>query len=57
MEGEAIEESIVRGHHKYKEVWRPVIGQELPVLSEYNVQKPKSAKNTLPLMCIILNAN
>ena len=36
MEGEAIKESVVRGHHIYKEVWRPVIGQELPVLSEPN---------------------
>ena len=36
MEGEAIEESIVCGHHIYKEVWRPVIGQEFPVLSEPN---------------------
>ena len=36
MEGEAIEESVVHGHHMYKEVWKPVIGQELPVLSEPN---------------------
>ena len=36
MEREAIKESVVRGHHIYKEVWRAVIGQELPVLSEPN---------------------
>ena len=35
-EGEAIKESVVRGHHIFKEVWRPVIGQELPVFSEPN---------------------
>ena len=33
-EAVAVKESVVRGHHVYKEVWRPIIGQELPVLSE-----------------------
>ena len=33
MEGEAV---IVRGHHIYKKVWRPVIGQELAMLPEPN---------------------
>ena len=32
--GEAVKENIVRGYHMYKEVWRPVIGQELPVFPE-----------------------
>ena len=27
---------VVGGHHIYKEVWKPAIGQELPVLSEPN---------------------
>ena len=29
--GEAIKESTVCGHHIYKEVWRPVCGQEFAV--------------------------
>ena len=36
MEGEATKESVVCGHHIHKEVCRPVIGQDLPVLSEPN---------------------
>ena len=36
MEGEAVKESIVRGHHIYKEVWGPITEQELPVLPEPN---------------------
>ena len=31
---EMTKESIVREHHVYKEVWRPIIGQQLPVFSE-----------------------
>ena len=27
-------ESVVLGHHLYKEVWRLIIGQQLPVFSE-----------------------
>ena len=34
MEGEAVKQSVVRGHHIYKKVWRPVIGQELAMLPE-----------------------
>ena len=34
MEREIIKESVVRGHHGYKEVWLPVIRQLLPVFSE-----------------------
>ena len=33
MEGE---ESVACGHHIYKEVWRPVVGQELPLIHEPN---------------------
>ena len=33
---EAIKESVVCGHHIYKEVWSPVIEQEVQVLSEPN---------------------
>ena len=36
MEGEVVKESVVRGHHIYEEVWRPVIAQALPVLPESN---------------------
>ena len=36
MESELVEESIVRGHHIYKEVWSPVVGELLPVLQESN---------------------
>ena len=36
MEGEAVQQSAVHGHHIYKKVWRPDIGQELPVLPEPN---------------------
>ena len=28
-------ESVVRGHHIYKTVWTPVIGEELPVERDY----------------------
>ena len=41
MEGEA--KSVVCVHHVYKEVWRPVIGQELPVLSEPNNHHERQA--------------
>ena len=34
MEPELVKESIVRGHHIYKEVWSPVVGEPLPVLQE-----------------------
>ena len=36
-------QSVVRGHHINKEVWRPVIGQELPVLSEPNNHRDRRA--------------
>ena len=34
IESELVKESIVRGHHIYKEMWSPVIGELLPVLQE-----------------------
>ena len=36
MESELVKESVVRGHHIYKEVWSPVVGELLPVLRESN---------------------
>ena len=36
MEREVIEESVVHGHHVYREAWRPVIGEIHPVFSEPN---------------------
>ena len=29
-------QSVVRGHHIYKQMWSPVTGQELAVILEYN---------------------
>ena len=46
MEGEA-KESVVCGHHIYKEVWRPVIEQELPVLSEPNNHNDKASDSNV----------
>ena len=43
MEREVIKESVVRGHHVYKEAWRPVIGQLLPVFSEPNNRHDRRA--------------
>ena len=34
MESELVKDSVVRGHHIYKEVWSPVVGELLPVLQE-----------------------
>ena len=34
MNAELTKESVVRGHHIYKSVWTPVVGQQLPVLRE-----------------------
>ena len=34
METEAVKESVVRGHHVYKAVWTPLIGEELPIFPE-----------------------
>ena len=36
MEAEFIKGSVVRSHHVYKDLWRPVIGQLIPVLLEPN---------------------
>ena len=43
MEGEAVKESIVCGHHIHKKVWGPIIGQELPVLPEPNNHNDRQA--------------
>ena len=40
---EAIKESVVSDHHIYKEVWRPVSGQELPALSKPNNRHDRRA--------------
>ena len=34
MESELVKESVVRGHHIYKELWSPVVGELLPVPQE-----------------------
>ena len=34
MESKLVKKSVVRGHHIYKEVWSPVVGELLPVLQE-----------------------
>ena len=34
MEAELTKESVVRGHHVYKSVWTPIVGERLPVLRE-----------------------
>ena len=34
MESKLVKESVVCGHHIYKEVWSPVVGELLPVLQE-----------------------
>ena len=34
MGSEIVKESVVRGHHIYKEGWSPVVGELLPVLQE-----------------------
>ena len=36
-------ESVVRGHHIYKTVWTPVIGEELPVEREEDNQHDQHA--------------
>ena len=36
-------ESVVRGHHIYKSVWTPVIGEELSVEREQNNQHDRHA--------------
>ena len=36
MESELVKESVVLGHHIYKDVWSPVVGELLPVLQESN---------------------
>ena len=36
MESELVKESVVCGHHIYKEVSSPVVGELLPVLQETN---------------------
>ena len=43
MEREVCKEIIVRGHHVYKEVWRPATGQELPVLVELSNRHDRRA--------------
>lgn len=39
MELQLIKESVVRGHHVYKDVWRPVIGELLPVFQETDTRE------------------
>ena len=34
QEVEFVVESVVRGHHVYKDIWTPVVGKELVVLPE-----------------------
>ena len=45
MEREVIKEGVylVLGHHMYKEAWRPVIEEILPVFSEPNNRHDRQA--------------
>ena len=43
MEEQLLKESVIRGHHVYKDIWIPVIGQQLCVLSEHNNPHHKRA--------------
>ena len=36
-------ESVVRGHHTYKRVWTPVVGEKLPVdIEEDDANDPRA---------------
>ena len=43
VESEALKESVVRGHHVFKAVWTPLIGEELPVFPESESAHDKRA--------------
>ena len=43
MQAECTKESVVRGHHVYKDVWRPVIGELLQIFHETNNRHDRHA--------------
>ena len=43
MQAECTKDSVVRGHHVYKDVWRPVIGELLQIFDETNNRHDKHA--------------
>ena len=41
-------QSTVRGHHIYKDIWTPVIGEELTVIPEENNEHDPHERDTWP---------